>query len=93
MKTITNLVCLSTLVGMAAAATELSVNVYEGPKECEDADKAKVGDYLKMHYIGYIDESSETGEKGRQIDNTRDHPGGATFDFQVGTGAALKGEL
>ena len=84
-----NLLCLSTLLGMAAAATEFSVSVYEGPTECEDADKVKAGDYLKMHYTGTIDESSATGEKGSKFDSSRDR--GNTFDFKIGQGMVIQG--
>ena len=31
-----------------AAAAELKVTVYEGPTECDDANKAKKGDFLKV---------------------------------------------
>jgi len=74
---------------MASAATEFSATVYEGPKECEDAEKVKAGDYLKMHYTGTIDESSETGEKGVKFDSSRDRD--ETFDFKIGQGMVIKG--
>ena len=90
MKTVTTLFCLSTIAGIASAATELSVKVYEGPTECEDSDKIKPGDYVNMHYKGSIDESSETGEKGFVFENSRDH---TPFLFQIGNGAALKGRF
>lgn len=91
MKTTATLLCLSALSGMATAATELSVTVYEGPKECDEADTVKVGDHLNMHYTGTVDESSETGEKGAKFDSSRDR--GNTFDFKVGTGMVIKGSL
>lgn len=71
------------------SATELKVDVYDGPKECDDADKVKSGQYLSMHYTGTIDESSETGEKGKQFDSSRTR--GDTFDFQIGQGSVIKG--
>ena len=71
------------------AASELKVNVYEGPTECEEADKVKSGQFLSMHYTGTIDESSETGTKGKKFDSSRDR--GDTFDFQIGTGQVIKG--
>mmetsp|Transcript_15641 Transcript_15641/g.38541 ORF Transcript_15641/g.38541 Transcript_15641/m.38541 type:complete len:211 (-) Transcript_15641:55-687(-) len=89
MKTTATLLCLSALSGMATAATEFSINVYEGPKECDDADKVKAGDSLKMHYTGTIDESSEVGEKGVKFDSSRDR--GNTFDFKIGQGMVIKG--
>lgn len=89
MKTAATLLCLSALSGIATAATELSVTVYEGPKECDEANTVKVGDYLHMHYTGTIDESSETGEKGLKFDSSRDR--GNTFDFKIGMGMVIKG--
>ena len=83
------LLALAALAAPALAATELSVKVYEGPTECADADKVKSGDYLEMHYTGTIDESSETGEKGKKFDSSRDR--GQTFDFQIGAGRVIKG--
>ena len=71
------------------SATELKVDVYDGPKECDDADKVKSGQYLSMHYTGTIDESSETGEKGKQFDSSRTRV--ETFDFQIGQGSVIKG--
>ena len=46
---------------VVAAADELKVTQYEGPTECVDEDKVKVGDQLGMHYTGTIDASSKTG--------------------------------
>ncbi|CAJ1939057.1 unnamed protein product [Cylindrotheca closterium] len=89
MKTTATLLCLSALSSMATAATEFSINVYEGPTECDDENKVKVGDSLSMHYTGTIDESSETGEKGMQFDSSRDR--GNTFDFKIGQGMVIKG--
>ena len=74
---------------MSTATTELSVTVYEGPTECDEADTIKVGDYVHMHYTGTIDESSETGEKGSKFDSSRDL--GQTFDFKIGQGGVIKG--
>ena len=71
------------------AATELKVDVYEGPTECEGADKVQKGNYLSMHYTGTIDESSETGEKGKKFDSSRDRS--STFDFKIGEGSVIKG--
>ena len=60
------------LLVAVAAASELKVTQYEGPTECEEADKVKVGDQLGMHYTGTIDQTSATGEKGKQFDSSRD---------------------
>ena len=79
------------LCGLAAAvamAGELKVNVYEGPTECDEADTVKVGDTLEMHYDGYIDESSRTGEPGKKFDSSRDR--GDEFKFKLGQGQVIK---
>ena len=65
------------------------VTVYEGPKECDEANTVKDGDNLKMHYTGTIDQSSEKGEKGKKFDSSRDR--GATFDVQIGRGRVIQG--
>ncbi len=74
---------------LAACDAQVKVEVYEGPKECEDVDKVKTGDLLSMHYTGTIDESSETGTKGEQFDSSRTR--GNTFDFTIGQGEVIKG--
>ena len=88
MRTVQLLTLLS-LAAPALAATELKVDVYEGPTECSDEVKVKSGDHLEMHYTGTIDESSETGVKGSKFDSSRDRD--QTFDFQIGQGAVIKG--
>lgn len=77
------------VAALVVAASGIEVNVYEGPKECEDADKVKTGQFLSMHYTGTIDASSETGEKGKQFDSSRTR--GSTFDFKIGAGRVIKG--
>merc|ERR1719506_3616145 len=42
-----------------------------------------------MHYTGTIDQSSKTGEKGKQFDSSR--PRGQTFDFKLGAGQVIRG--
>mmetsp|Transcript_40270 Transcript_40270/g.80723 ORF Transcript_40270/g.80723 Transcript_40270/m.80723 type:complete len:205 (-) Transcript_40270:378-992(-) len=77
------------LVGLVlVAAEELKVTQYDGPTECGDEDKVKVGDQLGMHYTGTIDESSKTGIKGKQFDSSR---GRDVFDTQIGVGQVIKG--
>lgn len=73
----------------AAAAADLSVTVYEGPKECDEANTVKAGDYLSMHYTGKIDETSATGTKGEKFDSSLDR--GQTFDFKIGTNQVIPG--
>jgi len=85
------------ILGLAAFAAPtttyaeptLSVTVTDGPTECADNEKVKSGDYVNMHYTGTIDESSETGEKGKKFDSSVDR--GETFDAQIGVGQVIKG--
>merc|ERR1719361_2295147 len=85
------------LVAAAAAAltistttaAELKVDVYEGDTDCADDKKVKKGDHVKMHYTGTIDESSETGTKGKKFDSSRDR--NQPFDTQIGVGQVIKG--
>ena len=42
-----------------------------------------------MHYVGTIDESSETDEPGKKFDSSRDK--GRTFDFNLGGGRVIQG--
>jgi FKBP-type peptidyl-prolyl cis-trans isomerase len=76
-------------LALGLAGAELQVKQYEGPTECEDADRVKSGDTLSMHYVGTIDESSEAGEKGKKFDSSRDRD--STFDFQIGKSRVIKG--
>uniref|UniRef100_A0A7S1H5P0 peptidylprolyl isomerase n=1 Tax=Thalassionema nitzschioides TaxID=33649 RepID=A0A7S1H5P0_9STRA len=73
----------------ASASTELSVTVTDGPKECDDSEKVAAGQHVSMHYTGTIDESSETGEKGKKFDSSRDRD--TTFDFEIGKGMVIQG--
>uniref|UniRef100_A0A7S1VHK8 peptidylprolyl isomerase n=1 Tax=Grammatophora oceanica TaxID=210454 RepID=A0A7S1VHK8_9STRA len=83
------LLVASGLLASTDAATEFSATVYEGPKECDDSEKVKAGMHLTMHYTGTIDQTSETGEKGKKFDSSRDR--GQTFDFQIGQGMVIPG--
>lgn len=71
------------------AATELSVDLYDGPTDCEDSERVKKGDSVEMHYDGSIDQSSETGEKGTNFDSSRER--GETFKVTIGVGQVIKG--
>jgi len=80
---------VAAVLAAVACADELSVNVYEGPTTCDDAEKVKSGDQLKMHYTGTIDQSSKTGEPGKQFDSSRSR--GQPFDVQIGVGQVIAG--
>mmetsp|Transcript_26274 Transcript_26274/g.29388 ORF Transcript_26274/g.29388 Transcript_26274/m.29388 type:complete len:255 (-) Transcript_26274:221-985(-) len=56
---------------ITATAAEFKMNIYEGPRECDDTKKVKVGDKVGIHYTGTIDESSKNGEPGLQFDSSR----------------------
>lgn len=77
------------LVATSCTAAEMSVTVTDGPKECDDSDKVKPGDFLSMHYTGTIDASSPVGEQGAKFDSSRDR--GQTFDFEIGAGQVIRG--
>ena len=71
-----------------SAEEELKITVYEGPTECDEADRVKVGDQLGMHYTGTIDESSKTGEAGTHFDSSR---GRGVLDITIGFGDLIDG--
>jgi len=70
-------------------AFETVVTQYDGPTECEDSDKVKVGDQLGMHYTGTIDKSSKAGTPGSKFDSSRDR--GSPFETKIGVGQVIKG--
>jgi len=79
---------LMAVLAMATSTLSVKVDVYDGPKECEDTEKVKNGQQLTMEYTGSIDQSSETGEKGKQFDTSR---GREPFAFQIGQGKVIPG--
>lgn len=84
-----HLLTAAILAAPSTLALETKVTVTEGPTECADEDKVSPGNHLTMHYTGTIDESSETGEKGKKFDSSVDR--GQTFDFKVGVGQVISG--
>ena len=64
----------------------LRVQTTAKPEQCQTA--AKAGDKMTMHYTGTIDESSPTGEKGKQFDSS---VGRGPFSFRLGAGEVIKG--
>jgi|EP00908_Phaeocystis_cordata_P008336 FK506-binding protein 14 len=71
------------------AAAGLRRGVYEGPTECSEAQKVKVGDQIQMHYTGTIDESSQAGEPGKQFDSSRDRD--SVRAVMIGVGQVIQG--
>ena len=70
---------------------DLSVKVYEGPTDCDENERVKSGDYVSMHYTGYIDESSVTGIGGDKFESSYDFDGGKPFGFHIGHGDTIDG--
>merc|ERR550537_796576 len=85
MKCVLLIVAVMTVVSYAA---ELKIETTFKPEGCDTAKKTKKGDQLSMHYTGTIDESSTTGEKGKQFDSS---VGRGPFDFALGQGQVIKG--
>ena len=50
---------------------------------------AEAGSQMSMNYVGTIDASSVTGEKGKQFDSSYDRQ--QAFDFVLGQGQVIKG--
>merc|ERR1719424_616595 len=77
------------LLVIVAQAAELKSESTFKPEGCDAARKTKAGDQLSMHYTGTIDESSPTGEKGKQFDSSVDR--GDPFSFALGQGQVIPG--
>jgi FK506-binding protein 14 len=71
----------------AGAGAPFSVTQTDGPTDCDE--KTAKGHYLKMHYTGSIDESSEAGSHGKVFDSSV--PRKQTFDFRLGGGQVISG--
>lgn len=81
-----SLIAALLLTATTVQSAELSVKVNEGPSadggSCPSSeDTITEGDYAKIHYTVFIDESSEVGEPGKQYESTLtdDIPIGVTF--------------
>ena len=74
------------MTGLTATA-QFTVEQYDGPTSCENL--ASSGDLLSMHYTGSVDESSETGVKGKKFDSSRDRSD--VFKFTLGKGQVING--
>merc|ERR1712159_957736 len=85
MKCVLLIVAVMTVVSYAV---DLKIETTFKPEGCDTAKKTKKGDQLSMHYTGTIDESSKTGEKGKQFDSS---VGRGPFDFALGQGQVIKG--
>jgi FKBP-type peptidyl-prolyl cis-trans isomerase len=62
------------------------------PADCTaEAKKSKAGNYLHVHYTGFIDESSATGEKGKKFDSSLEGEKPEPFTFSLGEGQVVAG--
>ena len=50
---------------------------------------AKAGDTVHVHYSGFIDKSSATGQHDKMFDSS--HKRGRPFKFKLGSGQVIKG--
>lgn len=85
---VTRILFLSVAAAVTAAEEQIKVNIYDGPTNCDQVDKVKVGDQLEMHYTGTIDESSSTGEPGTQFDSSRERE---ALHVTIGFGDLIEG--
>jgi FKBP-type peptidyl-prolyl cis-trans isomerase len=51
--------------------------------------EATPGQFITVHYTGWLFEEGAPENKGRKFDSSRDH--GSTFEFRVGGGEVIKG--
>ena len=71
------------------AATELDVIITDGPNDCGD-EAIEKGNFIEVAYTGYIDDSSETGEKGLKFESSYDEDR-EPIPFEVGKGHVIEG--
>jgi FKBP-type peptidyl-prolyl cis-trans isomerase len=84
---IINLIIINGAV-MAEKITTESGLTYEITKEgSKDANMAKTGQTIKVHYTGWL--SDPEGGKGRKFDSSLDR--GEPFSFPLGMGRVIKG--
>ncbi len=72
-------------------AAEIEVIQYDGPTECDFEDSVRSGHYVRVHYIGSIDERSRQGDAGKQFDSTYDRD--IPMYFLSGTGQGNPGKF
>ena len=77
----TALIAAALAVGLAS---ELRVDVRDGPTECAEADRVSVGSDVGVNYVGKIDESSASGTPGAEFVSTYS-------DVTVGVGDLIDG--
>lgn len=82
-----SLLVIAICIACAIGEDQLKINVISKPDDCSVF--AKNGDNLKMHYSGYIDESSASGKRGEMFDSSykRKKP----LPFQLGAGRVIQG--
>lgn len=83
---------LIVLVGLfATLATVYSQDevIYSRPKRTCPGATAKVGDTVSVHYEGFIDKSSATGQHDKMFDSSVKR--GTPFTFKLGVGQVIAG--
>ena len=79
------------MISSFTKAAEIEVIQYDGPTECDFDDSVRPGHYVRVHYIGSIDERSQQGEAGKEFDSTYDRD--IPLYFQSGTGQGNPGKF
>ena len=80
------LLLIASVVGMVSVQGQLQVIPDRPKRPCTGA---KAGDTISVHYSGYIDASSATGEHDKMFDSSlkRAEP----FQFKLGAGQVIRG--
>eukprot|EP01050_Picozoa_sp_SAG11_P013886 SAG11_NODE_1657_length_4501_cov_2.957065_1_plen_305_part_00 len=82
-------------------ATEISVQVYDGPTDCAPSQRARNGHWVRAHYTGVIEYCPKRGPdrqknrhcsllRGSEFGSSR-KDGHAAYDFQLGVESVIKG--
>uniref|UniRef100_A0A7S2E706 peptidylprolyl isomerase n=1 Tax=Ditylum brightwellii TaxID=49249 RepID=A0A7S2E706_9STRA len=84
-----SLILAATLASSASAYSDFKVEITNGITECADSDKIKTRDFVRVHYILKIDESSIVGEPGEFVGSS--HMKGEPMEMQAGVGQWIEG--
>ena len=80
------------LIGVLAALSTVYCQdqvTYSRPKRTCPGATAKVGDTVSVHYEGFIDKSSATGQPDKMFDSSLKR--GTPFSFKLGAGQVIAG--
>jgi len=67
---------------------QFDVDIYAGPKECEEEDMVRSGKFATIHFTGSIHSSSKTGEQGKIFDSSHDR--GKALEILIGADQVFK---